>query len=125
MGLSDDKTYELAKRVEKAAPELGVMTTPQGGNSDGQVGFRFVGEPHDGWLAVSSPYARLLLLGVLQEWADETGYQVSPVCRIVNGKAEDTGAVVAYHDSRSVPTPEDAGRLEALTLCLEHWAAHK
>lgn len=110
------KTYELAKRVEKIAPELGVRTSD-----------RLMYDLGVGAIMLTSnfmPYradgteARLLLLGILQEWADGAGYEVEAI--------EDE-----FHPFMRDRVDRDVGcyipvgsaapsREEALVLCLEH-----
>jgi hypothetical protein len=99
-------TYELAKRVEKIAPELGVCATTEHTAQWISAGYqKLLSESND---------ARLLLLGVLQEWADGEGYTAT-IYPLGSGftcwPSLEDGSPIAENVTN---------RLEALVLCLEH-----
>lgn len=119
--------YELAKRVEAACPELGVTIGMGHGENDilfaadgGHENKRY---PYiNGYSADAMPEDRQWceehLLGRLQAWADEHGYEVG-----MNAE----GFFEAIH--RPHPTADTdwhyahvSTRLEALVACVEHWA---
>ena len=107
-------TYELAKRVEKIAPELGIETYTDSADQ-GCVRFK----PNGQWFVCKSKIGTWLLLGVLQEWADGEGYVVQAEW---DSPEDGVEGWVWWRWGYNPGGERDGGdsRLEALVLCLEH-----